>query len=316
MRAVRFTRKARLGQRDLGDWMKTLPQPWTVAMEDKTCRMKDSKSYLKSSFQNRRDPAEDLFGGVLRSAALTALFALLPVLRAFTSALRWALLRLVRNVAADRIVGPVFVRIVDRFVHLNRFLRAVFCPEPWTIAHGLGRIAHVCLPTRRSRKWWRAKQNMQGNHCRVRYAGRPGAHSVRPKNRRIYVPKRRELTQLPGIGSYLNHLILEWLNERPEPLEPAGIRRDFLSLATARSIRKEHKEVFETVQGDLQMHKRWSDGSAPIQEMAEAAALRRYSYIAITDHAKGLKIAGGIDENQLARQADEIAEVNRSRRHR
>jgi histidinol phosphatase-like PHP family hydrolase len=50
--------------------------------------------------------------------------------------------------------------------------------------------------------------------------------------------------------------------------------------------------------------------------MAEAAALRGYSYIAITDHAKGLKIAGGIDEDQLARQGDEIAEVNRLMRNR
>ena len=60
------------------------------------------------------------------------------------------------------------------------------------------------------------------------------------------------------------------------------------------------------------MHTTWSDGSASIQEMAEAAAVRGYSYIAITDHAKGLKIAGGIHENQLARQCDEIAEVNLS----
>ena len=44
--------------------------------------------------------------------------------------------------------------------------------------------------------------------------------------------------------------------------------------------------------------------------MADAAVERGYSYIAITDHSKGLKIAGGIDENQLARQAKEIAEVN------
>ena len=41
--------------------------------------------------------------------------------------------------------------------------------------------------------------------------------------------------------------------------------------------------------------------------MAAAAMERGYEYIAITDHSKGLKIAGGIDEEQLRRQADEIA---------
>jgi histidinol phosphatase-like PHP family hydrolase len=47
--------------------------------------------------------------------------------------------------------------------------------------------------------------------------------------------------------------------------------------------------------------------------MAEAAVSRGYSYIAITDHSKGLKIAGGIDEHQLAKQSEEIAAVNESR---
>lgn len=131
-----------------------------------------------------------------------------------------------------------------------------------------------------------------------------------------FVIEGESLTQLPGIGPYLNRLILQWLSTPPETAHPPEIRQDFLTLATARSIRAEDPGVFERVRGDLQMHTTWSDGSASIQEMAEAAADRGYSYIAITDHAKGLKIAGGIDENQLARQSDEITEVNRSMRHR
>jgi len=58
------------------------------------------------------------------------------------------------------------------------------------------------------------------------------------------------------------------------------------------------------------MHSEWSDGSATIAEMAAAAAARGYDYIAITDHSKGLKIAGGIDETQLAEQRAEIAAWN------
>ena len=60
------------------------------------------------------------------------------------------------------------------------------------------------------------------------------------------------------------------------------------------------------------MHSLWSDGSASIADMAAAAVELNYEYIAITDHAKGLKIAGGIDEAQLREQAAEIAAVNRS----
>lgn len=58
------------------------------------------------------------------------------------------------------------------------------------------------------------------------------------------------------------------------------------------------------------MHTQWSDGSATILEMAQAAKERGYEYIAITDHSKGLKIAGGIDEKALAQQAIEIAKAN------
>jgi histidinol phosphatase-like PHP family hydrolase len=60
------------------------------------------------------------------------------------------------------------------------------------------------------------------------------------------------------------------------------------------------------------MHTQWSDGSGSIEEMAKAASERGYEYIAITDHSKGLKIAGGIYEEQLGRQAEEINRINSS----
>lgn len=60
------------------------------------------------------------------------------------------------------------------------------------------------------------------------------------------------------------------------------------------------------------MHSLWSDGTASIADMAMAAAELDYEYIAITDHAKGLKIAGGIDEGQLCEQGAEIERVNTS----
>src|SRR2546428_5451941 len=58
------------------------------------------------------------------------------------------------------------------------------------------------------------------------------------------------------------------------------------------------------------MHSRWSDGSGTIGEMADAATARSYQYIAITDHSKSLKIAGGIDERTLEKQGAEIEKLN------
>jgi histidinol phosphatase-like PHP family hydrolase len=90
------------------------------------------------------------------------------------------------------------------------------------------------------------------------------------------------------------------------------IRRDFLTRADARVILAKNSHWSNRLRGDLQMHTGWSDGSASIQEMAEAARERGYHYVGITDHSKGLKIAGGIDEKALSKQGREIAGVNRA----
>jgi len=123
------------------------------------------------------------------------------------------------------------------------------------------------------------------------------------------------LTELAGIGPYLNKQIIDWLRYPPESAEAIPeIRQNFLTLAEARTLRSNYPERFRQIRGDLQMHTLWSDGSGSVQEMAEAARSRGYFYIAITDHSKGLKIAGGIDEDQLAKQGEEIVAINESMR--
>src|SRR5438046_836237 len=58
------------------------------------------------------------------------------------------------------------------------------------------------------------------------------------------------------------------------------------------------------------MHTHWSDGSGSVLEMAKQGIARGYSYIAITDHSKALKIAGGINEQEVAEQGEEIDKAN------
>jgi histidinol phosphatase-like PHP family hydrolase len=135
-----------------------------------------------------------------------------------------------------------------------------------------------------------------------------------PEEAEDLIKDGRSLTEFPGIGPYLNRQIVQWLENPPDRDEAIPeIRRNFLTLAEANAIRSRKPEPFAGIRGDLQMHTIWSDGSGSIQEMAEAAAALGYSFIAITDHSKGLKIAGGINEDQLAQQADEIATVNHRR---
>ena len=121
----------------------------------------------------------------------------------------------------------------------------------------------------------------------------------------------RSLTELRGIGPFIEKQIRQWLDKPPRSKQPVpAIRQDFISLAEARQLLATQQGWAKNLRGDLQMHTRWSDGSGTTAEMAEAASERSYEYIAITDHSKGLKIAGGIDERALKKQGNEIAKLN------
>ncbi len=66
---------------------------------------------------------------------------------------------------------------------------------------------------------------------------------------------------------------------------------------------------YEEVKGDLQMHTKWSDGANTIEEMVEEARRLGHKFIAITDHVGSLKIAGGMDEEDVKEQAKEIEKL-------
>jgi histidinol phosphatase-like PHP family hydrolase len=131
-----------------------------------------------------------------------------------------------------------------------------------------------------------------------------------PEEATQLVQEGRSLEELPAVGPALNRIIRRWIEDQPVVPELPAIRSGFLTLLQARAALKTKPSWLRHLKGDLQMHTQWSDGTGTIREMAEAAAVRGYEYIAITDHAKGLKIAGGIDEGQLRQQAEEITQVN------
>lgn len=68
----------------------------------------------------------------------------------------------------------------------------------------------------------------------------------------------------------------------------------------------EHRDL----KGFLHCHTRYSDGSASVEELARACQAAGYEYLGITDHSQAAAYAGGLRPDDLARQADEIDEVN------
>jgi histidinol phosphatase-like PHP family hydrolase len=132
-----------------------------------------------------------------------------------------------------------------------------------------------------------------------------------PEEAADLVASGRSLQELHSVGPFIARLIEDWVKD-PPPLADAcdPLRHDFLTLAEARRLLAAHPSWSAKTRGDFHMHTSWSDGSGSVSEMTAAGQARGYEYIAIADHAKGLKIAGGIDEAQLAEQAEEIAAVN------
>jgi histidinol phosphatase-like PHP family hydrolase len=140
-----------------------------------------------------------------------------------------------------------------------------------------------------------------------------------PEEAADLIQSGRPLTELPSVGPYLAKVIAEWIATPPQiEVTKTGKEKktrdpeeEFLTRAQAVSVLAAHPLWQARLKGDLQMHTTWSDGSGSILDMARAGAQRGYSYIGITDHTQGLKIANGLDERRLARQAKEIAEVNK-----
>ncbi|WP_423745413.1 DNA polymerase/3'-5' exonuclease PolX (plasmid) [Haladaptatus sp. SPP-AMP-3] len=65
------------------------------------------------------------------------------------------------------------------------------------------------------------------------------------------------------------------------------------------------------VRGDLHLHTNWSDGNHTIAEMVDGAADFGHDYIAVSDHATGSGMVGGVglDDEELEEQIDEVRAV-------
>jgi len=65
------------------------------------------------------------------------------------------------------------------------------------------------------------------------------------------------------------------------------------------------------LRGVLHVHSTWSDGQNTIREMAEACVARGLTYLGLTDHSKTAAYAGGLNEEALHRQHEEIDLLNK-----
>ena len=90
---------------------------------------------------------------------------------------------------------------------------------------------------------------------------------------------------------------------------PPEIREDRGEVERAASGTLPRLVAAEDLRGDLHVHSTWSDGTASIAEIARAALEMGRAYVAICDHSRSLRIAGGLGPEELRRQEEEILAV-------
>lgn len=91
---------------------------------------------------------------------------------------------------------------------------------------------------------------------------------------------------------------------------PPELREDGSELEAALEGRIPRLVETADIKGDLHLHTCWSDGLNTIEEMAAAARERGYSYLAVTDHTRSLRVARGLTEERVKQQIEEIQRIN------
>jgi DNA polymerase (family 10) len=94
------------------------------------------------------------------------------------------------------------------------------------------------------------------------------------------------------------------------PFIPPELREDWGEIQAAEKGRLPKLIELADICGDLQMHTVATDGKNSIADMARKAKEMGYSYIAITDHSKAVRVARGLDEKGMVKQLKEIEKVN------
>jgi len=94
------------------------------------------------------------------------------------------------------------------------------------------------------------------------------------------------------------------------PWIPPEMREDRGEIEAAKKGQLPDLVDMQDIRADFHVHSEWSDGTVSLEELAQKAKELRYEYIVIADHSKSLKIAGGLTEEKLAQQREEIKRIN------
>lgn len=92
---------------------------------------------------------------------------------------------------------------------------------------------------------------------------------------------------------------------------PPELREDRGEIEAAFKNRLPELVELDDIKGDLHIHTEATDGAHTINDMAKEAKAKGYKYIAVTEHSKAVRIAGGLNEGQLSKHIKKIDKENK-----
>ena len=95
------------------------------------------------------------------------------------------------------------------------------------------------------------------------------------------------------------------------PWIPPELREDRGEIDAARAGMLPKLLELADIRGDLQMHTDATDGKNTLSEMIEACEARGYEYLAITDHTRAVRVAGGLAGSEFRRQFRQIEKLRK-----
>jgi DNA polymerase (family 10) len=88
------------------------------------------------------------------------------------------------------------------------------------------------------------------------------------------------------------------------------LREDMGEIDAAEAGRLPKLVELSNLRGTFHNHSTWSDGTASIEMMAQAALDLGLEYFGIADHSKSERQANGLDERRVRQQAEEVKQLN------
>lgn len=92
---------------------------------------------------------------------------------------------------------------------------------------------------------------------------------------------------------------------------PPELREAYGEIAAAQTHHIPQLIEAKEIQGVFHVHSDWSDGSAKIETMAQAAKKLGFKYMGLSDHSQSAKYAGGLGAEEIKKQHAEIDALNK-----